>query len=298
MKPHPSKPLVLAAIAAMARSAHRPPSRREFLSHSGLSEGAVLRFFPTWNAALQAAGVAPYTRNRRLDDRELLEDWARAVRKNRKAPSRRAFRHIGKFDHRTIERRFGRWSQLAGVFRQFAQGKPEWVDVLALLPVPQPVAQPILAVHSWPLHQYATPVAQPILAVHSSPPPRRFRHRTLHNRPTFGKPMDFRGLRYEPVNEQGVVFLFGMIARELGYRVEALQSGFPDCEAQRQVAPHRWQRVHIEFEFESRNFREHGHPLAGCDVIVCWRHNWPGSPPQLEILELSQLLPALPASHG
>jgi len=30
------------------------------------------------------------------------------------------------------------------------------------------------------------------------------------------------------VNEQGVVFLFGMIAKELGYMVEAVQTGYPD----------------------------------------------------------------------
>jgi hypothetical protein len=108
--------------------------------------------------------------------------------------------------------------------------------------------------------------------------------------------MDFRGLRHEPVNEQGVVLLFGMVAKELGYIVEAVQSGFPDCEAKRQIAPERWQRVHIEFEFESRNFRGHGHPTTGCDVIVCWRHNWPDHPPQLEILELSSLIQSLPHS--
>lgn len=297
MKPPLSKTLLLAALAAMAKGAGRPPSRREFLAHSGLSEGAVLRYFPTWSAALHAAGLSPYTRNRRIDDRELLEEWGRVVRKNRRAPSRRTFRHLGKFDHRTIERRFGRWSQLPEVFRQFAQAKLEWADVLNLLPAPQRVAQLISPVPLSSPNKSAAPVAQPILAVHSSPPPCKFRHSPLPNRPTFGKPIDFRGLRYEPVNELGVVLLFGMIALELGYRIEALQSGFPDCEAQRQVAPHRWQRVHIEFEFESRNFRDHGHPLIGCDVIVCWRHNWPGCPAHLEILELSQLLPALPASH-
>jgi hypothetical protein len=106
--------------------------------------------------------------------------------------------------------------------------------------------------------------------------------------------MDFRGLRHEPVNEQGVVLLFGLVAKELGYTVEAVQSGFPDCEAKRQIAPERWQRVHLEFEFESRNFRDHGHSPAGCDVIVCWRHNWPGCPPHLEILELSSLIKSLP----
>ncbi|MGC1417987.1 MAG: hypothetical protein WA817_22045 [Candidatus Acidiferrum sp.] len=132
----------------------------------------------------------------------------------------------------------------------------------------------------------------------SCPPPSKFRYRPLRGRPTYGHPMDFRGIRHEPVNEQGVVLLFGMVAKELGYIVEAVRSGFPDCEAKRQIAPQRWQRVHLEFEFESRNFRDHGHPIAGCDVIVCWRHNWLDHPPHLEILELSSLIQSLPASSA
>jgi hypothetical protein len=56
-------------------------------------------------------------------------------------------------------------------------------------------------------------------------------------------------------------------------------------------------RVHLEFEFESRNFRDHGHSLIGCDVIVCWRHNWLDCPRQIEILELSSLIKSLPTSE-
>src|SRR5258706_14491232 len=118
----------------------------------------------------------------------------------------------------------------------------------------------------------------------------------LEGRPTYGNPIDFRGLRHEPVNEDGVVFLFGMVARELGYLVEAVQAGFPDCEAKRQVDAGKWQRVRIEFEFESRNFRDHGHPPEGCDVIVCWRHNWPDCPPPLEVVELRNLIRSLSSS--
>ena len=98
------------------------------------------------------------------------------------------------------------------------------------------------------------------------------------------------------MNESGVVFLFGIVARELGYYVEAVQAGYPDCEAKRQIAPGKWQRVKIEFEFESRNFRDHGHPPEGCDIIVCWRHNWTECPDHLEILELSQVIQELAAS--
>ena len=110
--------------------------------------------------------------------------------------------------------------------------------------------------------------------------------------------MDFRGLRHEPVNEEGVVFLFGMVAKELGYMIEAVQRGFPDCEAKRQIAAGRWQRARIEFEFESRNFRDHGHPASGCDVIVCWRHNWAECPEQLEVLELSNAVKSLSHSEN
>jgi hypothetical protein len=51
--------------------------------------------------------------------------------------------------------------------------------------------------------------------------------------------------------------------------------------------------VRIEFEFESKNFHEHGHPVDGCDLIVCWRHNWPDCPKHLEIVELARVIKSL-----
>jgi hypothetical protein len=105
-------------------------------------------------------------------------------------------------------------------------------------------------------------------------------------------------MRYEPVNEQGVVVLFGMLAKDLGYMIEAVQKGFPDCEAKRQIAPGRWQRVSIEFEYESKHFRDHGHPANGCDVIVCWRHNWDECPQGIEAVELSSVIKSLASAEG
>ncbi len=54
----------------------------------------------------------------------------------------------------------------------------------------------------------------------------------------------------------------------------------------REVQPGKWQRVRIEFEYESRNFYKHRHSHKGCDVIVCWRHNWKECPRDLEVIEL------------
>jgi hypothetical protein len=76
---------------------------------------------------------------------------------------------------------------------------------------------------------------------------------------------------HAPTNKAGVIFLFGAVAAELGFRVERMQTAFPDCEAKREIVPGKWERVRIEFEFESLNFKEHRHDPEGCDVIVCWR---------------------------
>lgn len=112
-----------------------------------------------------------------------------------------------------------------------------------------------------------------------------------HGRPLLGEFLNFRGLQHAPVNEQGVVFLFGMVARELDYVVEVVRTGFPDCEAKHRVGKDRWEKVRIEFEFQSRNFIDHDHDLNGCDLIVCWENNWNNCP--LEVLELSAIIETL-----
>jgi hypothetical protein len=114
---------------------------------------------------------------------------------------------------------------------------------------------------------------------------RRFRKGgIMRDRPVYGRPLPWPELAHEPVNELGVVFVFGMMARRLGFVVHRLQAGFPDCIAMREVVPGVWQRVRIEFEFESRNFKKHKHRKDKCDVIVCWKHNWKDSP--LDVVEL------------
>ena len=47
----------------------------------------------------------------------------------------------------------------------------------------------------------------------------------------------------------------------------------------------------IEFVYQSRNFRAHGHDPDQCDVIVCWEDNWPDCP--VEVLELKSELARL-----
>jgi len=103
----------------------------------------------------------------------------------------------------------------------------------------------------------------------------------------YGRPLHFGNLTYEPTNEQGVVFLFGMVSRALGFdSIEYVGSDFPDAEGKRRVGSgQQLQHVKIEFEFKSSNY---DHPHHGCNVIVCWEHNWKDCPPELEVIELKQ----------
>ncbi|MGH9675899.1 MAG: hypothetical protein ACRD36_02255, partial [Candidatus Acidiferrum sp.] len=242
----------------------------------------VLQHFRRWNDAVRASRLRPYRLNIRPKDHVLLEDWGKAVRRHRGVLPRRTYAREGKFHPGRLERRFGPWSRLPEAFRNFARRKREWTDVVALLPAPLLAGRARLG------------SGQGAQIESAFPSPRcETWHVPRKGKPFYGDPTRFRWLPHEPVNEQGVVLLFGMLAITLGYLVENVQKGFPDCEAMRQVAPGRWQRVSIEFEFESRNFRIHGHSAERCDLIVCWRHNWPDCPRHIEVIELSRVIRSL-----
>lgn len=105
-----------------------------------------------------------------------------------------------------------------------------------------------------------------------------------------GDLINFRGLVYAPLNENGVVFLFGKVMEDLNMYIEEIKPGFPDCIARRFVGK-GWKRIRIEFEFKSKNFQNHKHNPNGCDVIVCWEHDWEDCP--IEVIELKDVIKGL-----
>lgn len=281
MKPLPDKKQIVDSIAAVAKQLGHTPSILEFAAHAEISRSSLFLLFPKWNDAVRAAGLKPNRLYVRPTDGELLKDWGETVRKRRALPSRWAYRTAGKYFPLTLAKRFGGWESVPQAFRSFAKGKREWRDVLALLPGPAANKE-----RQWPKQNATTSNAK-----------RQPLQKLSKDRATYGDPIHLQGFRNEPVNEHGVMILFGMLAKDLGFVIEAVQKEFPDCEARRQIVPGRWQRVSIEFEFESKNFHNHGHPLNGCDLIVCWRHNWPNCPKHIEVLELSTVIKSLPSAE-
>lgn len=106
-----------------------------------------------------------------------------------------------------------------------------------------------------------------------------------------GDLINFRGLVYAPLNENGVVFLFGRVADDLHMYIEEIKPGFPDCVARRFTGK-GWERVLIEFEYSSSNFRQHKHDPNDCDIVVCWEHDWLDCP--LEVIELRTEIASMP----
>jgi len=99
-------------------------------------------------------------------------------------------------------------------------------------------------------------------------------------------------LVYEPVNEQGVIFLFAKYHKELGIEyIEGIQQGFPDAFGRRKIGRTEYEPVDVEFEFRSLDFKNHEHDPNQCDIVVCWENNWPQCP--LEVIELKTALAKL-----
>ncbi len=105
-----------------------------------------------------------------------------------------------------------------------------------------------------------------------------------------GEVINFRGLIYGPRNEKGVLFLFGSLAKELGFYVEEFRNGFPDLIARRKDDK-GWRKVTIEVETQASHFRKHRHNPAVCDLIICWENDWPDAP--FEVIELKRIVHSL-----
>jgi hypothetical protein len=218
-KPPSNKEEIIEEIRRTSIELGRRPSRSAFITHTGISEYMVLKHFQSWNRAVEAAGLEPDITNIKIEDDALLEDWGGLVRKLRQIPTRVQYRLHGNYSPGVFERHFGPWSQVPDKFREFAKGKPEWNDVLALLPIQT------TSVRSTDISQAISEIpTESARDSFSSATPQKYKK--LNDRPVYGNPIDFRGLRHEPVNENGVIFLFGIVARELGYSVEAVQAGF------------------------------------------------------------------------
>jgi hypothetical protein len=272
-----SKEEILQAIRSCARKLKHNPSRRD-LRLLCISETALHRHFGGLKGALQKAGLRPSGPGFAQRESAVLLDWAAVARKRGKLPTVHEYENTGRFSHAPFISRYENWSSVPGAFRSFARSTKiefEWKDVLGMIRA-----------------QADKDSKVKVRASHG----RTRKQDIFQDRPLYGPLMNWPEMVHEPLNELGVVFAFGMVARQLGFSVLRFQAAFPDCEALREVVKGQLQRMKLEFEFESRNFLRHGHRIDGCDGIVCWKHNWKECP--LEVIELRKVFHRLIGTSG
>lgn len=263
-----SKEEIIQAIQRCARKLRRNPNLRELHAMAGVPAKVVWKKFGGIGKALEASGLKASGSGFTESEETLLLDWAKAARNLKKVPSVSEYKKTGRFSHKPFHNRFGSWMRVGEAFRAFTKRNRlgrEWRDVLETIGRENR---------------------------HGGEEERAVRPRggLLCDRPVYGRPLQMAEMAYAPTNEMGVIFLFGAVARRLGFKIQRMQTGYPDCIAMREMRPGQWQRVRIEIEYESRNFFKHRHQREKCDFIVCWRHNWKECPEEIRVVELSSMV--------
>jgi hypothetical protein len=265
---------VIAIIQQCAKDIGHVPSLLELLKISPVRRHAIRKNFVSYREALAQSGLERRG-TYRLDLGSLFTDWAGVVRELGKVPTLGEFEIHAKYSCRPLLRHFGGWGHVPAGMLEYAKEaglEAAWKDVLD-----------VVAGH------LQSGTRAPGSTGRTTDRPTR--PRLVTDQPVYGAPMAKAPMVFEPTNEAGVAVLFGAVHRDLGFAILHVQSGFPDCEAMREIEPGRCQRERIEFEFQSRNFLAHLHPLNGCDLIVCWEDNWPDAP--IEVLELKSAVEQL-----
>src|SRR5882724_3433423 len=238
------------------RSSKRPAGRKSFLK---VTREQLMAAIGECAATLgHVPSHAELMRSGKVSGRQIVK----------KFPSKADYEHLGKHSDTPLKSRFGSWSQVPRYLRRYMEEQgltEEWKDVMALI------------------REYEQ--GQDGLEMPATPECEQKKPRVMTDRPVYGPLIRPYPMIHGPINENGVLYLFGTVSERLGFVVTLIQGAFPDCYAMRLVDVDRWQPVRIEFEYESRNFLKHMHDPSGCDIIVCWKHNWPECP--LEVIELS-----------
>src|SRR5947209_6698163 len=260
-----SKEEIIAAIRECVRELGRAPSLTELSQRTQISRRRIQTVFGSYRMAVRACGMERPC-NEAVPMRELFLDWAKIVRKLKRVPSVFEYRRESAFSPKPLVTRSKGWRMVPATMMEYMKKEGlvrKWPDVAEAIRTDRPA--------TWKRRAPAKPKAGP---------------KRLKDRPTFGPPLIKSGMLCGPENENGVLFLFGMLAWRLGFAIKKVQQAFPDIIALRKIDERTWQEVRIEVEEESRNFLRHGHSPSGCDLIVCWIHNWPECP--VEVVELSK----------
>jgi hypothetical protein len=274
--------LVERAQTVAARLGTKRLALKTFCREANCNPSRIYAQFDNWAALCAEAGLEGGAVPDEIPADELLAALHRAILDAGDIETRSRLMKRIRWSTASYVRRFGGWGETLMALRGWVEANDPAFPFRALLD--RHIAQ----------LTRRKPYRGPSRIENRTAPPWRSLSQTPVAPRACGAPLGFRAMLHAPANEMGVVLLFGMVAGDLGYAVDSIGAAFPDCAAKRLVADGpraadaRWEPVRIEFEYRSRAFLHHGHDPAGCDVIVCWEHDWPGCP--LEVLALMDVV--------
>lgn len=265
------KERLVGVIRACAENLGRAPTQLELSRMTEISRYMVEKYFVTYAQAMRECGFEHLGAGVKQPTATLFEDWARITRELGRAPKVLEYSLRSRFSVRPLIRRFGGWVAATEALLKYARenGRESELGINAENNQQSGAAGTASCTGGCTAGLTAGATAE-------------------LNRLPYGESLNPFPMAHAPTNETGVVFAFGMLARELGFVILSMQAAYPDCIALRWMGENSWRRLRIEIEFQSMNFVKHRHDLAGCDLIVCWEHNWPECP--VEVLELRKVV--------
>jgi len=279
---------IIALVKKVAEELGHRPNQYEFWQMAGAKKEHMRRLFGSYRELVQEAGFEATGPGYYITTDQLMTDWAVVARKLGKAPTVLQYDKAGKYSHRAFRVRWSSWHDVPGAVMEWARGKwpdRQWDDVVEITRKYQeerretgPRAKKYNKLTSSDGAELTTMGEEELTST---------RERKKNAGAVYGRPIMMQELATAPTNEAGVLFLFGALAKKLGFMILRVQTEFPDIEALRCVGE-KWKRVRIELEYESKNFLLHRHDVNGCELIVCWKHNWETCP--VEVMELGKMV--------
>ena len=274
-----SREEVMDVIRQANQEMGRVPTFKELRQAKRLTQYDIRKNFGIYTAALHACGLEALGSGHDAGMRNLYHDWVEVTRQVGRVPTVGDYELHSRYSLKPLMKQFGTWHRVAPAMAQYAREnhlEENGKDVMEVVErhLEAQGRRPCAA--KWSSKSALRPLLLPGL---------------MPGEPVYGPPTVDAHLMLAPTNEQGVLILFGAVARKLGFVVLRAQTEFPDCEALREMETDKWQRVRIEFEYESRNFLLHKHRAEKCHLIVCWKHNWEEAP--VEVIELSTVIKSL-----
>lgn len=234
-------------------------SQNDFKKHSKMHPATIMRKFNSWEEALMTVGLEQGKNYyKTIELKELATEFYEVAKNLSYIPSLNQMAHRGKFSKGTYETKFKKYSIFKAIVSKYILDEHLCNDNNIM--------------HLFEIEAQNIKSDTEIYEI----------------RPHYeGKTLNFRHFAYNPTYENEVVSIFSAVAGELGFEIITIRDAFPDCKARRksQNFRNRMRDCLIEFEFKSSDFVKHKHPIDGCDLIICWVHDWLECP--IEVINLN-----------